>query len=445
MKLYDWQIPHAAKLMKSLRLHGVAKDGSDTGTGKTVVALKVAQQLNLLPFVVCPLSVVPSWEEMVLKIFPQIKIKTVWNYEKLKMGSTPFIKKKGKGYEWQLNRDRMVLIFDEDHKCKGAKSKNAKMLIAAKKQGYKILLLGATSFSSPLDMKALGFALGLHDDKGWWEWCLNNNCRPRPWGGLEYKATKEHLEILHKQVYEHKGSRIRVKDLPKGTFPGNLIMADSYAMPHDSCVEIGDQYLEMFSEISKLEERKSEDEYPSEMTLLLRQRQEIELLKVPLFADLIRDHLACGHSVAVFLNFKDTVDAVRERIQGKELMNSSGEDLISEVVGGQSSDERKENILRFQENVNRVILCTLQAGGVGVSLHDLEGDAPRVSLISPSYSAIDLKQALGRIHRSGAQSPAVQKIVFVKDTVEDEVCATVRAKLRNIDLINDNDVTPCGI
>ena len=103
------------------------------------------------------------------------------------------------------------------------------------------------------------------------------------------------------------------------------------------------------------------------------------------------------------------------------------------------------NIESFQDNRTKVILCALQAGGVGVNLHDLSGDAPRVSLISPSYSAIDLRQALGRIHRAGAKSPAIQKIIFAKDTVEEDVCYAVRAKLRNLDLINDNDITPCGI
>jgi SNF2 family DNA or RNA helicase len=438
MELYDWQMHHTGRLIKSIKLHGVAKDGSDTGTGKTVMALKVAEHLGLLPFVVCPLSVAPSWKECVHKIFPLLKAPTVWNYEKLKMGTTPFLKKKGRGYEWQIDRDRMLLIFDEDHKCKGSKSKNGKMLIAAKKQGYRLLLLGATSFSSPLEMKALGYALGLHDNTGWWKWCLSNNCKPKPWGGLEYRATTDHLETLHKMVYDNKGSRIRVKDLPKGTFPENLILSDSYALTDDSTKSIAEVYEEMFVEITQLQDKMAEDEYPSEMTNMLRQRQEIELLKVPLFSDLIFDHLEGGSSVVVFLNFKATIAAVGERLLDKSIE-------MSEINGDQTSEERQASIAKFQENNTKVILCALQAGGVGVNLHDLHGEHPRVSLISPSYSAVDLKQALGRIHRSGSKTPAIQKIVFAKDTIEDEVCAAVRAKLRNIDLINDNDVTPCGI
>ena len=84
----------------------------------------------------------------------------------------------------------------------------------------------------------------------------------------------------------------------------------------------------------------------------------------------------------------------------------------------------------------------VQAGGTGLSLHDLNGKHPRVSLISPNFSAVDLKQVLGRVHRAGAKSTAVQKIVFANDTVEMRVCRAVRKKLNNLDLINDDEMNP---
>ena len=63
-------------------------------------------------------------------------------------------------------------------------------------------------------------------------------------------------------------------------------------------------------------------------------------------------------------------------------------------------------------------------------------------MISPSFSAIDLKQALGRIHRAGGKSPAIQKIIFAADSVEMGVCQAVRRKLTNLDLINDDELNP---
>ena len=81
--------------------------------------------------------------------------------------------------------------------------------------------------------------------------------------------------------------------------------------------------------------------------------------------------------------------------------------------------------------------CKCSSRGAGISLHDLNGKYPRMALISPSYSAIILKQCLGRVHRDGSKTKALQRIVFVANTVEEEVCEKVKNKLHNLDLIND--------
>ena len=93
--LYDWQEEHCSKLVNSVKEHGVAKDGSDTGTGKTIVALEVARRTGLKPFVVCPKSVIPAWKEWMEKF--GYDPEHVINYEKLKGGKTDYgwIPKKG--------------------------------------------------------------------------------------------------------------------------------------------------------------------------------------------------------------------------------------------------------------------------------------------------------------------------------------------------------------
>ena len=63
-----------------------------------------------------------------------------------------------------------------------------------------------------------------------------------------------------------------------------------------------------------------------------------------------------------------------------------------------------------------------------------------MSIISPTWSGQDIKQALGRIHRAGSKSPAIQKIIFCAKTCEEQVSKTVKSKLINISAINDNDL-----
>ena len=427
-ELFDWQKSHATKLADSLIKFGYAKDGSDTGTGKTVVALSVAKALGLTPFVVCPKSVVPSWKDWMQQFdLPNF----VFNYEKLIRGKLEYYKRKGSQRFWTLHPERVLLIFDEDHRCKGAKSENAKMMIAAKSRGLNTLSLGATSCANPIEMRALGYLLDLHDDKGWWNWCLKNGCKRGTFGGLTFTGNKSALKRIHDHIYKlGRGSRLKITDLPPGSFPDGVVIPEGYDV--GSAAEIEDIYSDLKRTLEEIEDKKSDED--NALTAQLRARQQVEILKIPVLEELARDALDADNSVVIFVNFRDTLEALLRRLAGSH--------EISVIDGSQSEVARDKEVRRFQKDESRVCLAMTQAGGTGLSLHDVNGEHPRVSLISPSFSAIDLKQALGRIHRAGAKSPAVQKIVFADNTVEMRVCRLVRKKLNNIDLINDDEMNP---
>jgi SNF2 family DNA or RNA helicase len=353
------------------------------------------------------------------------------NYESLVRGKTEYYKRKGSQRLWTLHPERVLLIFDEDHRCKGAKSENAKMMIAAKSRGLITLSLGATSCNSPIEMRALGYLLEMHDDRGWWNWCLKNGCKRGTFGGLTFTGNKSALKRIHDHIYkEGRGSRLKITDLPPGSFPDGVVIPEGYDV--GSTNEIEKIYHDLWVKLEEIEHKKSDNDNP--LTLQLRARQEVELLKVPVLEELARDALEADNSVVIFVNFRETLEALLRRL--------SGTHEISVIEGSQSGVARDLEVKRFQRDESRICLVTTQAGGTGLSLHDVNGKHPRVSLISPSFSAIDLKQALGRIHRAGAQSPAVQKIIFAEGTVEMRVCRLVRKKLNNIDLINDDEMNP---
>jgi len=87
------------------------------------------------------------------------------------------------------------------------------------------------------------------------------------------------------------------------------------------------------------------------------------------------------------------------------------------------------------------MIANLSAGNAGISLHDLNGEFPRHSIISPSFSAIHMIQSLGRIHRAEGKSPCMQTIMFASDTIEEHACKRVQAKINNLDALNDGDLT----
>jgi superfamily II DNA or RNA helicase len=165
------------------------------------------------------------------------------------------------------------------------------------------------------------------------------------------------------------------------------------------------------------------------LTILLRARQQIEALKAKTIAAMAKDGADEGMSVAVFVNFDESIDEVAK------LLNTT-----CVIRGGQRDVDREMAIRKFQANQEKFIVCNIRAGGVGVSLHDPTGQKPRLALISPTYSAQDLRQALGRVHRAGG-AHSIQRLIFAAGTVEERACEAVATKLSHIDLLNDGDLT----
>ena len=159
LDLLPYQKEHADNIAASIAQHRVALDASDPGTGKTYVACSVAARLGKPVVIVTTKATAPNWETVAAGF--GIKPILVSNYEKVRIGKLPECRRSGNRYVWNVPQDALI-IFDECQKCKGRTSLNAKLLIAARAQHLRILLCSATAASNPLEMRAIGFALGLH-------------------------------------------------------------------------------------------------------------------------------------------------------------------------------------------------------------------------------------------------------------------------------------------
>ena len=82
----------------------------------------------------------------------------------------------------------------------------------------------------------------------------------------------------------------------------------------------------------------------------------------------------------------------------------------------------------------------IQVGGTSIGLHDTSGKYPRVSIISPSFSSIEIVQALGRIYRSNVKSNCLQKLIFCANTYEEKICDIIKNKSSFISKLTDDDL-----
>lgn len=427
--LLPYQVPAVRSLVSSLVHLGAALDGSDTGTGKTYTTLAAMRAMGLSPLVIAPKAVLPSWERAAIHL--GVKIRVV-NYEKVRAGNTEHGEWKTETYG-SRTYERFVwspkvkaLIFDEAHRAKGTKTQNAQMLIGAAFQKIPTIAASATAVTNPMEMRALGYLLGLHGLRDFWTWAEAHGCHKNQWDGWEFGGSEKDMERIHAQIFPERGVRIRVSDLGD-QFPKTLITTTLVDV--QSPEKLSKAYADLDEAFRKIEEAKKDDKDGAEhLTAMLRARQISETQKIPALIDMAKDALDEGRSVMIAVNFNDSLDTIAHAL-GKDRK-------VATIRGDQSAEDRERNIQAFQTNKVHVIVINLRAGGVGVSLHDLHG-RPRTALISPSWSAVDLKQALGRIWRAGGVSGSVQHILYARGTVEERVAEMLEAKLRRLTIFND--------
>lgn len=399
-------------------------DTSSVGTGKTVVAAHLALDWNGPVVVICPKAVIPSWERELKE--HGVEPCFVLNYEKIRNGRTQWMSKKGKKImTWNLPPKTLVLI-DEIHACKSPFTQNAQMLISLVQQGYRIHGMSATAAEDPTEMRALGFMLGLHNlnkDDSWFSWMKRNGCVKNEWNQWVC-VRKNTLPAIKEKMYSSNVKRLTVKDFPD-SFKHNRVFVKP--IQFTSYKEIIKAYNELGITpeiIDKLIEDHTVEDSEHVLVNLLRARQLAEAMKVPDLADMAEELRLEGNSVVLFVNFSDTVDALCTRLD------------CLKIDGRQTASERQAAIDSFQEDKVEVLVVNIAAGGTGISLHDVNGARPRVSLISPTFSAKHYLQCLGRIHRNGAKSDAVQQIIVAADSIEEHVVKAINKKIQNMEMLH---------
>ena len=435
--LRPWQVNSVSKLCSVIKKWGCGIDGSDVGVGKTYVACGVARELDMDILIVCPKAVMESWRRVIVNHFKlHGRLIGIINYEMLRMGKSEsmiasYVKNRKthvEEFKWKIPKSTLI-VWDESQKLKGAATQNSQVCLKALKDGYKMLFCSATNATNPLELRTVGMAIKLFENnRQYYQWLYAHGVSKGRFG-LQFNNNREVLKKLNKDIFVDRGVRLSRDTIPN--FPESQIIAECYDMEEEAQRKINSIYDEMENELAQLQKKikKEKNDTATELTAILRARQKVELVKIPLFVEMIEDSLENGMSVVVFLNFTESLQALSKRLNTKCIVNGSVKD-----------EQRQKNIDDFQSDKERVILINIAAGGAGLSLHDLNGKYPRISLISPSYSAVLMRQATGRIWRDSAKSKSIQKIVFVAKTVEERVCKTVNEKLTNMDLLNDGDL-----
>ncbi len=456
ISLHPYQVPQRDMALAALSKGRVFIDTSTTGSGKTYIALAVAEHLQpqhkLL--VIAPKASHTQWRRVAET--SSADLLAITNPESLIRSSrNPFYNSTSK--TWHLPADPVLVVFDEIHRgASGVDSSTTEAV--ARLMAYRntrLYAMSATLAETPLKMRATGYWLGLHKFNlpSFHEFCLRHGCK---W---------EMVPTLENRLLASRGNRVKQRMV----FTRNAAAAEDAirrireaagpAMHGITVEDIPDFPTQMFEivllDLNKQDQHDINQAYKdmsdrlrtdakSELAQITRDRERIEFVKSKYIAGEVAKLREDGFAVPVFLNFT----SARERVASFLASSYSSSthplrDPIPQIYGGQRPDERQAAIDAFQANEPGAdcILVMAQAGGVALSLHDVHKKKPRVSVTSPSFSASELLQVFGRIRRDGG-THALQRIILVAGTVEERIATSLERKLDNLDTLNDSDLNP---
>jgi hypothetical protein len=427
--LLPFQVPAVHALCNALTNHGSAADGSDTGIGKTFHALGVCRNMIVRPAVVCRKAGVAGW----LRACKQMGVEPLFvtNWENAKNGQFQFAERTARGnswrYRWKLPGG-VILIFDEAHMGAVDGTQNNLLWLASK--NIPSLSLSATFSDRAVRLRSLLWILGAVSGRADFDrWLTLRGHFVNQYNALESLDDMSDLLEINRVLYPRHGARLSYADPEvKRYFPDAVYQTEIISLSRQETERQNTLYHEL---IGKVEYYRALGKQAEALTADLRYRQATELLKAPTVAEMARNYVGQGLSVLVFVNFRETLAWFMKTF-----------DTRMAIFGDQErfNIDREMVIDKFQKNEARLIFLMEQAGGQSISLHDLDGRHPRISLIFPTYDPIVLQQLLGRTYRANVRSTPVMKLVYAAGTVEEKVADNVSRKLRNISALNNGDL-----
>jgi len=393
-------------------------------TGKTYVACETIRRTDVPTLVVCPKVSIPMWHDVGAQVGVEFD---VIGWEKVRTGRTPYgrFENIGRGSRFMWAPEVKLLVFDEAHQACGMTSLNSKMVTGARMLRKKTLCITATPAESPLQMKALGYVLGLHNGTDFWSFALRNGCSPGNFGGLHFTENKEKAAAVMARLsaqLEPRVVRVRIADLGD-QFPDVVYTSPLIELDESEEVErLHQEAADAYRKIKECGLRGGSEEHP--MTKMLRARQKIEILKLPGWVELGKNALSAGHTVFFFVNFKDTIQALHAKFPDFG------------IVDGQSKN-RNEVINAIQADRMRGCILNNEAGGVSISIHDITGKHPRYSIISPPVKAKSFRQVNFRTRRNGSLTTPHISVPVVAKTCEVKIKQRIDRRLDNNDILCD--------
>lgn len=450
IELKSHQNDHFIRILNILDEWKYYMDFSRMGLGKTYIAGKLSQVLDLRLLVICPVAASPAWktlEKYGVEIIDIISYQSLRGTEKYQpshgyLERETITKYDIKGNERKKTRfyptdkfldlvdDGILLIFDEGQMLKNNSDQykaayTLSMAIAAAETRSKCGFLSGSPYDKEEHSVNILRFLSIIRSKKLIQ--VNPHTKEKTLKGLndltefcneldkdmtsdilseygENISVKQSREISHK-LFSKLISPYLSSEMPPEECPYKINMEEAYLI-------LGDKELkELKNGISDLADatRFVNGEIDTKqlnwgkVTLAMKSIEKTMIPSTIRFAKKILNENKSA-KVIICVTYLDNLDM---------LVNSLSSYGVVSIDGSIPSKERIKRVDNFNTKDSiRVFISTIKTGGVSISLHDTDGRYPRHMLCIPTYSIIDIYQACGRINRTGLKSDASFYMIY---------------------------------
>ena len=455
--------------------------GDQMGLGKSceaLAALYVAQAFPAL--IIAPASLTLNWAREARRAIPNVSIELLapgWtvpptlnntliiaSYEQLYVrkedppGPEPdTTRKKSVAVTpalLQLKPTLQAVVVDEFHYVKNAK---AKRTLAVKQltdtAPYLFGLSGSPVLNKPAELLSPLTILGRLQAFGGWRRFVERYCGAEEtrfgWDISGATNLKDLNQQLRRTCYIRRLKTDVAKDLPaktRTTVPVNINNRALYNTVRDDVARwMADQAIrdEAFLEsltamdpddaaLAEVEERLRVYERTQAAEALVRitqLRRVAALGKIDAAEEWIRTFLDSGEKLIVFAHHKEIQTQIATRFPDCAVVR--GDDPVR---------VRQQHVDRFQTSPTPLIVCSLIAGGVGITLTA----ASNVAFLEYGWSPATQDQAEDRAHRIGQVNTVNIWNLVAVDTIEEDILDLIEKKRTIVDAATDGIVTKTG-
>ena len=425
--------PYQKEAVDFILKHNDSLVALEMGTGKTPISIEVMNQVSGVPrvLIVCPASVQLNWQKEIEKWGKKPYFCAIINSGKVKsLPENIWIISYGLLKAWRnelRNQDWDILICDECHALKNAKSQRTKEILGGfeNKNGNKswiapisadkrLFLSGTPVLNRPSELWSLVHSIDKNGiGKDWMRFVTRYCAAFRKRIGKNKFAwdtsgasNLEELGTKLKSFMIRRTKKDVLSQLPSKTRQTILIPNDNMAR--------------LISDERKAYNTYQQNKNGQALTNLVNARIAVARKKLPLVIEHIEDVVEQGQKVCVFFHHHEI---------GDELLLHFPD--AAHLDGRMKIEDRQANIEKFQNTSCPIFLGSITAAGIGITL-----TAASVAVFAElSWVPADLLQAEDRIHRIGQTTPCLIQYMIVEDSIDEDITMALNEKKTVIDKI----------